>query len=79
MDIYAEFKARLERDVARALRHCQVSGLDVTALNGETRLTIADGQLVHVEMPGDVEAVDPYEDAPTGVYEYETPKPKRKK
>lgn len=51
MDAQSEFKARLERDVARTLRHLQLSGADVSALNGETRLIVKDGQLVAVEMP----------------------------
>jgi len=49
MDAQQEFKARMERDVARALRHISESGGDVAALDGTVMLHIQDGKLITVQ------------------------------
>jgi hypothetical protein len=48
MAIQDEFKARLERDVARFMNHATQSGMDVGALDGDIVLHIHKGQLIDV-------------------------------
>jgi hypothetical protein len=51
MNAQSEFEARIRRDVARTLRHIELSGLDATELDGEVTLRIAGGELVDVTLP----------------------------
>jgi hypothetical protein len=49
MSIQDEFKARLERDVARFINHATQSGMDVAALEGSWVINIQGGKLVGLE------------------------------
>ena len=52
MNIYDEFRDRISRDMARFMRHAELSGLDTRALDGELRLTMQNGKLLAIHMPG---------------------------
>ena len=62
MTVHDEFKARLERDVARIMRHIVGSEMDAGELDGQIVLTIQGGQLVGIEFPNAPGGIPPARD-----------------
>lgn len=77
MSIHDEFKARLERDVARFMNHATQSGMDVSELDGRVVLAIQDGKLINVSIldahyqnkPSEVVTYGMVDGQPVGGYE----------